>query len=154
QGDTAQRITNDVLGQINLTGYEEGPMTVRVLVFDTAGNSAEQRVRFYLEKVEPTPEPEPDEGDAGQDEAGQQPVQPIQPGEGDPAEPTTCPPPSSRNQLGCLRGGSGGDDEVELGPTPGDAPLAHRHPLPARREGKSDLPCPAGGEGVGGWGRI
>lgn len=110
QGDTAQRITNDVLGQINLTGYEEGPMTVRVLVFDTAGNSAEQRVRFYLEKVEPTPEPEPDEGDAGQDEAGQQPVQPIQPGEGAPAEPTTTPQPSWRDLLDWLRGNNDDDD--------------------------------------------
>lgn len=59
QGDTSQQINNNVLGMIDLSGYEDGPMTIRVVVYDTAGHSAAREAHFYLEKAEPTPTPEP-----------------------------------------------------------------------------------------------
>lgn len=61
QGDTSQAISNGVLGMIDLSNYEDGPMTIRLIVYDTEGHSAERRVHFYLEKAEPTPTPEPED---------------------------------------------------------------------------------------------
>lgn len=58
QGDTSQRVTDNALGQIDLSAYEDGPITIRVLVFDTEGHSAEERVHFTLAKPPPPPEPE------------------------------------------------------------------------------------------------
>jgi penicillin-binding protein 1C len=62
QGDTSVRVTDGPLGQVDLSSYEDGPITIRVIVFDTEGHSAEERVHFTLEKAEPTPTPEPDDG--------------------------------------------------------------------------------------------
>jgi membrane peptidoglycan carboxypeptidase len=59
QGDTSQIIHNGVLGQVDLSAYEDGPMTIRLIVFDTQGHSAERRVRFTLAKPTPTPAPTP-----------------------------------------------------------------------------------------------
>ncbi len=55
QGDTAVPIINNALGQVDLSPYEDGPMTIRLIVYDTEGHSAETRVHFTLAK--PTPEP-------------------------------------------------------------------------------------------------
>src|SRR5690606_32239433 len=60
QGDTSQAISNGVLGMIDLSNYEDGPMTMRLIVYDTEGHRAERRVHFYLEEAEPTPTPQPE----------------------------------------------------------------------------------------------
>ncbi len=59
QGDTSQAIQGGVLGQVDLSAFEDGPMTIRVIVYDTAGHSAERRVHFMLAKPTPTPTPTP-----------------------------------------------------------------------------------------------
>ncbi len=59
QGDTSQIIHGGVLGQVDLSAYEDGPMTIRVIVYDTQGHSAEKRVHFTLIKPTPTPVPTP-----------------------------------------------------------------------------------------------
>ncbi len=59
QGDTSQIIHGGVLGQVDLSAYEDGPMTIRVIVYDTQGHSAEKRVHFMLVKPTPTPPPTP-----------------------------------------------------------------------------------------------
>ncbi len=57
QGDTSQIVHDGVLGQVDLTPYDDGPMTIRLIVYDTAGHSAETRVHFTLAKATPTPKP-------------------------------------------------------------------------------------------------
>lgn len=57
QGDTSQPILNGVLGQVDLSAYGEGPMTIRLIVYDQEGQSAEVRVHVNL--VQPTATPTP-----------------------------------------------------------------------------------------------
>jgi membrane carboxypeptidase/penicillin-binding protein PbpC len=65
QGDTSSRVRDGPLGQVDLSAYEDGPITIRVIVFDTEGHSAEERIHFTLEKADPTPTPEPEDEDEG-----------------------------------------------------------------------------------------
>ncbi len=62
QGDTSQRVLDGALGRIDLSPYEDGPMTIRVIVYDTQGHSAEERVHFTLIKETPEEEENGDDG--------------------------------------------------------------------------------------------
>jgi hypothetical protein len=57
QGDTSQTVLNGVLGQVDLSAYGEGPMTIRLIVSDTEGQSVETRVHFQLTQPTATPTP-------------------------------------------------------------------------------------------------
>nr|MBN1229609.1 hypothetical protein [Anaerolineae bacterium] len=61
QGDTPVPVLDGILGQGNLSAYENGPMSIRLIVFDREGRSAERVVHFTLMKPEPTPAPPPAE---------------------------------------------------------------------------------------------
>ena len=56
QGITPVPVHNGPLGQMDLTPFGDGQMTVRLTVFDIDGHSAEVRVTFNVKG--PTPEPE------------------------------------------------------------------------------------------------
>ncbi len=57
QPPTYQPVHDDVLGQLDLNPFENGVMTIRLLVYDTAGHSAEVRVTFEIANPTPTPTP-------------------------------------------------------------------------------------------------
>jgi membrane peptidoglycan carboxypeptidase len=57
QPATTNPVHDGVLGQLNLEPFVSGPMTIRVVVVDTAGHSAEMRVTFYVENPTETPAP-------------------------------------------------------------------------------------------------
>lgn len=59
QGETSQVITDGVLGQLDLSQFENGQVTLRLLVFDLSGHSAEARVVFTVNNPTPTPTPTP-----------------------------------------------------------------------------------------------
>jgi membrane peptidoglycan carboxypeptidase len=56
--DPHAQINNGVLSELNLDLINySGPMTIRVVVVDTAGHSAEKRVTFTVQASTPTPTP-------------------------------------------------------------------------------------------------
>jgi penicillin-binding protein 1C len=57
QAETHQTVQNGQLGQANLSAYDTGQMTIRVIVYDTQGHHAEKRVVFNFIKPTPTPAP-------------------------------------------------------------------------------------------------
>jgi membrane carboxypeptidase/penicillin-binding protein PbpC len=57
QAANPQAIHDGVLGQLDLAPFENGPMTIRVVVVDASGHSAEQRVTFNVENPTETPKP-------------------------------------------------------------------------------------------------
>jgi len=57
QGRTSIPIDNNVLAQVDLTGLADGPITLRVLVYDQQGNVAEARSVIYVKNPTPTPTP-------------------------------------------------------------------------------------------------
>ncbi len=57
QGRTSIPIDNNIMGQLDLNPLPDGPTTLRLLVFDTAGHVAETRVVFNVVKPTPTPTP-------------------------------------------------------------------------------------------------
>ncbi len=57
QAATNQPVQDGVLAQLDLTPFENGPMTIRVVLVDAAGNMAERRVTFQIENPTPTPSP-------------------------------------------------------------------------------------------------
>jgi hypothetical protein len=57
QGDTSQPVRDGPLGQIDLSPFGDGPMSIRLIVFDLEGRSAERHIRFTL--LKPTSAPEP-----------------------------------------------------------------------------------------------
>lgn len=62
QGDTFAPVPeNGVLANWDASGLPDGPTTVRVIVFNKSGGSAEYRVRFTVQRPTSTPEPTPTE---------------------------------------------------------------------------------------------
>ncbi len=57
QGPTSQPVIDGALGQLDLKSFENGEMTIRLVVFDTFGHSAETRVTFVIANPTPTPTP-------------------------------------------------------------------------------------------------
>jgi hypothetical protein len=57
QGRTSIPISDSPLAQIDLTGLADGPITLRLLVFDQAGHIAETRVTIQVQNPTPTPTP-------------------------------------------------------------------------------------------------
>ncbi len=57
QGRTSQTIDNNALGQFDTEQLPNGPVTIRLIAFDTNGNSAETRVQFLVDN------PQDDEDD-------------------------------------------------------------------------------------------
>jgi penicillin-binding protein 1C len=51
---TFEPVHNGMLAEFDLSDFENGPLTIRLLVFDTEGHSAEQRVTFNIDNPEPT----------------------------------------------------------------------------------------------------
>jgi penicillin-binding protein 1C len=54
---TFEPVQNGVLAEFDLSDFENGPLTIRLLVFDTEGHSAERRVTFNVNNPTPTPTP-------------------------------------------------------------------------------------------------
>ena len=69
QPPTDTPVRDGVLGELDLAPWQDGPMTIRLILVDQDGNQAERRVTFQVENPEPTPTPTP-EGDGGGDGGG------------------------------------------------------------------------------------
>lgn len=57
QGDTYQAVHDGALGQIDLSPFQSGPMTIRLNVYDNAGHSASVRVTIMVSNPTATPAP-------------------------------------------------------------------------------------------------
>ncbi|HEC23678.1 MAG TPA: hypothetical protein ENI95_12265, partial [Chloroflexi bacterium] len=57
QPPTYEPVRNGILGELDLTPFENGEMTIRLVVYDTEGHSAERQVTFRVANPTPTPTP-------------------------------------------------------------------------------------------------
>jgi len=57
QGATSTPVHDAVLGEIDLSPFEDGPMTIRVTVVDAQGHHAEKKVTFNVQNPTETPKP-------------------------------------------------------------------------------------------------
>ncbi len=57
QAETHQAVHDGKLGELNLSVFDPGPLTIRVTVYDNAGHHAERRVTVRMVKPTPTPGP-------------------------------------------------------------------------------------------------